>query len=461
MAHLLREGETSLFRELKDAGYYIWMNARNDLVAGQIPGLAESHADEIHYASRVGGKTPADAPAKEAYNERMRRQYPYSHFDGVKIGMIPTDLNDIDAAIERIKTPTPDGKPLCLFLGLNNPHPPYTVESKYFEKIDATKLPPRIKKEDLTGKSRIMDKIREYAGLEDWTEQDWEEVRTIYLAQCAKVDDWFGQICDALKEAGLYDNSCIFVLSDHGDFAGEYDLTEKAQNTFEDCLVKVPLLIKPPKGSRIDAGITDSLAELVDFYATVFDYAGVEPRQDHFGKSLRPVIEDRSCSVRDFAHCEGGRRPSEIQCDEFHAAGENGPGRSNPYWAKMMAQTDDLAHEKGTMITDGIYKYVQRLSGQDEFYNLIRDPGETKNLFEERCNSKELLRLRDALLDWYQESCDIVPHDYDCRFTSECIWLAVKPLCPKDKETEMRDYIAKGTGIMECIRYAMELSAKK
>lgn len=131
-------------------------------------------------------------------------------------------------------------------------------------------------------------------------------------------------VCDTLKEAGMYENSAIFFLSDHGDFCGDYGLPEKAQNTFEDCLTRVPLLIKPPKGFQTDAGITDSLAELVDFYATVMDFAGVSPKQDHFGRSLRPVLNSRSASVREFVCCEGGRLQGEVQCDEWHAEGEKG-----------------------------------------------------------------------------------------------------------------------------------------
>ena len=76
-----------------------------------------------------------------------------------------------------------------------------------------------------------------------------------------------GMVCDALKEAGEYDNSAIFILSDHGDFTGDYSVAEKAQNSFENCLVKVPLLIKPPKWEKADPGVSESLTELVDFYA--------------------------------------------------------------------------------------------------------------------------------------------------------------------------------------------------
>ena len=39
MGHLLGQNESSLLMELKRAGYYVWSNARNDLVAGEIPGL--------------------------------------------------------------------------------------------------------------------------------------------------------------------------------------------------------------------------------------------------------------------------------------------------------------------------------------------------------------------------------------------------------------------------------------
>ena len=37
MSHLLRPGETSMLKELKEAGYYVWMNDRNDLTAGRSP----------------------------------------------------------------------------------------------------------------------------------------------------------------------------------------------------------------------------------------------------------------------------------------------------------------------------------------------------------------------------------------------------------------------------------------
>jgi len=178
-------------------------------------------------------------------------------------------------------------------------------------------------------------------------------------------------------------------------------------------------LIKPPKGETVSPGNTKSIAELVDFYATVMDYAGVEPTHDHFGISLRPVIENRKNKVREYAFCEGGRRACEKQADEYHKYGEEGPKKTSDYWAKMNAEADDEAHAKGTMITDGTYKYVLRMGDSDEFYDLEKDPKEMINRIDEEEYKNIILDLKLKMLEWYQETCDAVPKAYDSRFLTE------------------------------------------
>lgn len=455
MQYLLHEEETSIFRELKDAGYHVWMNSRNDLVAGQFFGLAESHADEIYYYDKNQELPEIDLSQIGNIMTRKEEPYPYSHFKGVSEQEMGMDSDDIRAAIERIQT-YPKDKPLCMFVGLVNPHPPYMVEKKYYEQINKDKIPLRIKAAETASKCRMMTEIRRFAGLEDFTEEQWKEVQAVYLAQCAMVDDLFKKLCDALKEAGMYDDSAIFVLSDHGDFAGDYNITEKAQNTFEDCLTRVPLLVKPPCGEALDAGISDSLVELVDFYATAMDYAGVTPDHDHFGRSLRPIIGDRTKSVRDYVFCEGGRMEWEEQCDEYHSEGPEYDMHSE-YWARMKAQCNPLAHEKGTMICDGTYKYVERPSGANELYDLQNDPQEKINLYPRQKDSEVIQKMRLEMLKWYQQTCDVVPKKYDNRFTEERVWASVRKLCPAAAEATMRKYIRTGVTIPQAIQYAMRL----
>ena len=124
----------------------------------------------------------------------------------------------------------------------------------------------------------------------------------------------------------------------------------------------------------VDPGVSDSLTELVDFYATALGMAGVASSHTHFGRELSPVLADRSRRVRDFVCCEGGRLPGETHCDEYHDAGGNAANPRDMYWPKKMAQADDEAHSKGIMLRTERWKYVSRLLGSDELYDMANDP---------------------------------------------------------------------------------------
>lgn len=443
MTYLLHEGEGSLFTALKSAGYHVWMNARNDLAAGQIPGLVESHADEIFYGHENKDNANSGKKSSGIGAQRHEPGFPFSHYMGPVRADDGTDQDIVDtlAAIDRINKPLPEDKPLCIFLGWINPHPPYFVEKRFYDLIDESIMPERIPLNETRGKSEIIHRIHELVEMNDYSEEKWTDMRKVYLAQCAKVDWMFGQVCDALKAAGMYEDSAIFFLSDHGDFVGDYDLPEKAQNTFEDCLTRVPLLIKPPQGEKLDPGVSDSLVELIDFYATALDYAGAESEHDHFGISLREVVGDRSKAVRDFVCSEGGRLPHEIQADEYHASNPDGRELITEYWPKMKAQTDPVAHEKGTMYFDGQYKLIERPYGQKELYDMMNDPQEKINIYEEMKDSPVLMKIQRKLLTWYQTTCDIVPRAIDSRLTADKLWFMVRRMIPKENQEVIRKRI--------------------
>lgn len=454
MSYLLHPGEDSLFKELRDSGYYVWMNDRNDLVAGQIPGWAESHADEIYYSGQC---KHGPGPVEPHLRGQPGNKHYYSHYEG-KLGVDESGRNYsgddeiVDAAIQRLRNPV-DDRPVCLFLGLMYPHTPYQVEEPYFSAIRREKLPRRITPEECGGKAKILDSICGYQAMDAYTEEDWDELRAVYLGMCMKVDRQFGRLMDVLKEMDLYDDTAVFFLSDHGDFTGDYGLTEKAQNSFEDCLTRVPLLIKPPKGYPCQPGVTNSLVELVDFYATVLEVAGTASSHTHFGRSLAPVLADRGVEIRDCVFCEGGRMPGELHCDEYHASGPQGPSPASVYWPKMMAQTDDEAHSKGIMLRDHHYKYVSRSLGRDELYDLQLDPRETTNRIDEPAYAGAVTELRLKMLKWLQATADVAPFAYDQRFTPEMMWARVRNLVSPEDEPLVREMIEQRVSLPELMQF--------
>lgn len=450
MANLMKPGEETLFSELRRGGYHVWMNARNDLLAGQYPGWVESHADEIFY----GAKAPAPGPENPAIRGEKGGKWYYSHYSG-RLGLDENGRNytdddaAVDAAIERLLHPV-DDKPMCLFLGLFYPHTPYAVEEPYFSAIDRAKLPPRVKFDDCEGKSRIVRLIRQYADMEQLSEADWDELRAVYLGMCMKVDEQFGRMVKALKDAGIYDDCAIFFFSDHGDWAGDFELPEKAQNAFEDDLSRVPLLVKPPKGVDCEPGVTDALAELVDFYATALDFAGVESSHTHFGRSLRPVLADHEYRLRDFVCCEGGRLPEEKHCDEYHDY-PGGTPDSNMYYPKMKAQADDAAHAKGVMLRGERYKLITRISGEDEFYDLETDPRETRNRIDDPALQDEITRMRLQQLRWMTQTSDIVPFHRDQRWSKSMMMAKAAIAVPPERMPDFEKAIDNGMPFIQAL----------
>jgi arylsulfatase A-like enzyme len=418
MFHMLHPelGEPNLLRTLKDNGYFVWWGGKNDLVPAQDgydPYCHVKYRPPRPFAhDRVHDKDWRGEPGDDRY---------YSFYVGREDTGGAEHMNDFDwamveGAIEFIDQ-APADQPLCIFLALQFPHPPYRVEEPWYSMIDRSKVPPRAPTPtDWSLKPSLLKGLHDIQGMGTWTEDRWNELRATYYGMCARVDEQFGRVCRSLRRAGLYDDTAIFVFSDHGDFAGDYGLVEKTQNTFEDCLSRVPFLVKPPGGVACRPGVRDALVELIDFPATVEALAGIQPRHAHFGRSLLPLIAGATDEHRDAVFCEGGRLRGERQAMEI----ESDPGL-NPaghYYPRMRLQRSDEApyHTKATMCRTTRYKYVRRLYETDELYDLHDDPGEQCNRIHDPAMRTVLAQMKDRLLRWYQETADVVPFEIDRRW---------------------------------------------
>ena len=322
------------------------------------------------------------------------------------------DWDVVFAAIQQIKHRPPD-QPLCLFLAIGYPHPPYGVEDPWYSQVDRAAVPPRAPAPaDWTRKPSILKGLSDRQGLGSWSEERWAELRATYYGMCARTDHQFGLILQALKEAGIYDDTAVFLFADHGDFTGDYGLVEKTQNTFEDCLTHVPFIVKPPAGVPVRPGVNDALVELVDFRATVEDFTGLQSGYTHFGRSLKPLLAGQSVTHRDAVFCEGGRLHGEVHCMER----ESPRGKDFLYWPRMSLQSEaGPAHTRASMFRTRRYKYVHRLYELDELYDLQEDPRELHNRIDDPALSAVQADLKQRLLDFYLETSDVVPHKPDHR----------------------------------------------
>jgi arylsulfatase A-like enzyme len=420
MFHMLQPDEPVLLRDLKDAGYHVWWGGKNDLVPAQ-----RGYADTCTVRYKTGSLGHPLRP--DLHNDTAWRGSPgsdcfYSFYAGriEKPATFPPeegfvydgDWDVVFAAIEQIKHRPPE-EPLCLFLALGFPHPPYGVEDPWYSQVDRAAVPARIPTpSDWSRKPSILKGLVDRQGLSGWSEARWSELRATYYGMCARTDHQFGLLLQALKNAGIYDDTAIFLFADHGDFTGDYGLVEKTQNTFEDCLTHVPLIIKPPASIPAIPGLNNALVELVDFRATVEDFTELQPGYTHFGRSLKPLISGQASHHRDAVFCEGGRRHSEIHCMER----ESPRGKDFLYWPRMSLQSEEgPEHTKASMCRTRRYKYVHRLYEMDELYDLQEDPQEMHNRIDDPSLATTQSELKQRMLDFYLETSDVVPHTPDQR----------------------------------------------
>jgi arylsulfatase A-like enzyme len=251
-------------------------------------------------------------------------------------------------------------------------------------------------------------------GLSGWTEERWNELRATYYGMCARLDHQYGMVLEVLTDAGILNDTAVFFFSDHGAYVGDFDVVDINQNTFEDCMTRVPLVVKPPADVDVTPGVRDALVELVDFPATVFDLLGITPDHWHFGRSLLGVIGGAAADHRDAVFSEGGRLSGEIHCKELEYAPGTVPG--DLYYPRLIFQAGDgPEHTKAIMCRTRDVKYVMRLYEQDELYDLKRDPAERANRIDDPAMADVLAQMKDRLLRFYLETGDVVPMDTDQR----------------------------------------------
>ena len=195
-----------------------------------------------------------------------------------------------DLTIDFIKNKRDKSKPFCCVLSVEPPHPPYEAPKELEEKwlsrdID---LPPNFMKktEDSNlanhGHSRIDKAGREQAIKE----------RKLYYAMIENLDVNTGRVTQALKDAGVYDNTFIIFMSDHGELGGSHHINYK-QLPYEES-VGIPLIISGPEVSPMQV---DTPVCTEDLFPTILGLPGVAHRDEIHGCDLSALINGEAKEV--------------------------------------------------------------------------------------------------------------------------------------------------------------------
>lgn len=270
-------------------------------------------------------------------------------------------------------------------MSIFDPHNPYEdYPLSMADKVDRDRIPEPVGRQYLPECA-----LRERAGSYLGSNIDAEMVRDMrfgYAASIAFADQEIGKVLTALDDAGIAEETLVIFMSDHGDSLGDHGLMVKGVALYEP-VINVPLILRWP-GHVPAGGVCDSLAQGHDIGRTCLAAAGLAPpREGDFDTGLDLVAE---------ATGDGpGRRAS------FCAYRNSGINRDNAYWDPAMKATA-ARNAKGKLIA-----YNSGGSAEFEYFDLIADPKETKNRFDDPACADEIMVLFQELTGWLQREAGL------------------------------------------------------
>ncbi len=209
----------------------------------------------------------------------------------------------------------------------------------------------------------------------NWTEDQWRLHRWAYCRLTEMVDAEIGTLLDALRDAGLEDNTLVVFTSDHGDMDSAHKMEHKSV-LYEEA-VRVPFVMSYkgviPRGKVDDAHL---VSNGLDLLPTLCDYAGIEAPEELHGVSLRTLAQ----------------------------------GKTPDGWRDFVVSES----QNGRALRTDRFKYSIYDSGEDreQFIDLQNDPGEMNNLAGHADYKDVLNKHRKLLRGWVKRTGDRIAAEY-------------------------------------------------
>jgi len=195
-----------------------------------------------------------------------------------------------------------------------------------------------------------------YGGFGDpnWTDADKRRVIDLYDGEVHYADRLLGHVLDELAALGVYERTLVIVLSDHGEELFERGTCWHGHTLYDELLI-VPFVLHLP-GAHGERRIATQV-RLMDVYPTVLDALGLPVPAEIDAVSLWPLIRA-------------------------------GRGRDEPALAEFLR----VDPERKAIRKDRMKLILTPASGEMHLYDLRADPGEQRDMVQEKPTEAAALR---------------------------------------------------------------------
>jgi arylsulfatase A-like enzyme len=196
-------------------------------------------------------------------------------------------------------------------------------------------------------------------------EEGVKRLRANYAGEASNVDYWYGQVLETARDLGLFDNSVVVFLSDHGTLLNEQGQWVKGPERLRTQVKHVPLIVHVP-GNDFRGKRVSGFVQVPDYVPTFLGRLNIKPSARVTGQDLWPYVTGEKTNSRDHIVTAYGYIASVTTPDWNYSA----------IWNKEKYQ--------------GTYK--------PQLYDRKKDPHELKNVADQH---PEVLKHLQAKLDQY------------------------------------------------------------
>lgn len=332
--------------------------------------LCTEHGDRVggHYYAWLKERRP-DADALRDRGNQLQHDYvcPQAYRTPIPEDLYPTSYIK-QKSLEWLDryTADQDEKPFFAMVSFPDPHHPFTPPGKYWDmyRPEDMVLPPSFEHGNRRLPPHVAWALEQRAAGEAVTtsqnafaidEREAREAMALSCGMITMIDDAIGTILGKLEELNLRENTILVFTSDHGDFLGDHRLLLKGPAHYHG-LIRVPFIWSEPDPST--TGTSDALSGTVDIAATVLDRARIEPYNGIQGRSLLSAVAGEA---------DDGAVESMIVEDDQQRSymGYETPPRLRTIVSREWRMTMSHGNSWG------------------ELYNLVNDPYEMDNLWDD------------------------------------------------------------------------------
>lgn len=361
---------TELPSALAQAGYYTmgigkmhWHPQRNAHGFNQMlldeSGRVESPGFRSDYRSWFWSQAPNLNPDETGigWNDHRSREY------ALPERLHPTRWT-ADTAVHFLEEYS-GRQPFFLKVSFARPHSPYDPPGRWMKHYADADLP----------KAKVGAWASKYAPRNTSADDLWhgdlgeEQVRRSrqgYYGSVSFLDEQVGRILESLEKRGWLEQTLIVFTSDHGDMTGDHHLWRKSY-AYE-ASAHIPFLVRPPSGmiSAPRGQVREEPVEIRDLLPTFLAVAGATANAELDGDDVLKTV------------------------------------RPNHSWRKWIDLEHDVCYapeNHWSALTDGRMKYIfHARDGEEQFFDLMKDPHELTNLASQPDNEPLLKTWRSRLV---------------------------------------------------------------